>query len=238
MILFYTDNIDLASQTIILEDSEWQHCHKVLRKQEGDEVSVMDGKGKLYKAKIENAAKKQGILSIVDIEKYTEKGIGNCIAICPTKNMTRIEWMIEKAVEVGTANILLFHSHRTERTKVNMDRVKKIILSAAKQSLNLWLPELHYVTKFSEAINFSKRFDNRFIAHCYNDNPHLFKLCSPVKSNIVFIGPEGDFTLDEIKDAEANDIKSVGLGQSRLRTETAGFVAAHIFNLSYEINTK
>jgi 16S rRNA (uracil1498-N3)-methyltransferase len=232
MIIFYTDNIDIENQTGLLNDTEWIHCHKVLRHKVGDEISIMDGKGNLYLGSIIEATKKQGNIKILQVLQQKANPIRKCIAICPTKNMTRTEWMIEKSVEMGITDILLFHSHRTERAKVNFDRTNKIILSAAKQSMNLWLPALHYLVKYKDALAFGLEFESKYIAHCHYENEHLLKLVNPSMASIVFIGPEGDFTTEEVQAALSAQFIEAGLGDSRLRTETAGVAAAHILNLA------
>lgn len=230
MQLFYTPRID--SDTHILNSDESKHCLKVLRKQEGDSIKLVDGKGSLYTAIIAVANLKKCILNIVATDKL-EKTPKSAIhlVVAPTKNNDRYEWFLEKATEIGISSITPIVCEHSERKVIKPDRLKSILISAMKQSNRAFLPSLNELVSFDEFLN--KPFQgDAFIAHCKNSEKCLFKEAVRMGQEItVLIGPEGDFSSNEILKAEQNGYKSVSLGVSRLRTETAAIVACHTINL-------
>lgn len=229
MIIFYTQ--DINNGVAKLTDDECQHCSKVLRKKMGDEVYVTDGKGHLYSGTIGMISKREvEIVSLSEVEKQqAPHRIG--IAISPTKNIDRFEWFLEKSTEIGITDIYPFLSKRSERKFIKPERLEKRMIAAMKQSKNLHKPTLHPLLALKEVVSGDINFENKYIAHCMEPESALQKLYTSGTDAIVLIGPEGDFTADEVSLAEANNWTEVSLGKSRLRTETAGFVACHLLNL-------
>ena len=222
---------DVASGSLFLDEEESRHCIKVLRKREGDEIRVIDGKGGLFLASIEKGDPRKCTFHIKEakIEKRGDYSIH--IAIAPTKNADRTEWFVEKAVEFGVDEISFLDCDNSERTRLNLERLKKKAVSALKQSLNLWLPVINPVLKV-DAICQTSNADQKFIAYVDDGIPaHLKTAAVPGRHYLILIGPEGDFSGEEIAFAMANGFVPVSLGKSRLRTETAGIAASHILNL-------
>lgn len=228
MILFYTK--DIAENRAILHDQEAVHCGRVLRKKNGDRVNVTDGLGNLYSGIVSNVLKSEVEIDLGDKIKCQEIPTRKGIAICPTKQNARIEWFIEKAVEIGITDIHFILAKRSEKTRLKMERLESIALAAMKQSLHLHLPRLHTLEKMDVFLN-NCDYQARYIAHCMDPQSHLVKINDGESSAVVLIGPEGDFTEDEVVLANQNNFREVSLGNSRLRTETAGIVAAHCLNL-------
>lgn len=219
----------------MLEGDEMQHCVKTLRKRVGDTIQLMDGQGFYYEAELVEISKKAVIVKIITRkENQLPWDFHLHIAIAPTKNMDRLEWFVEKSVEIGINEITPLQCRYSERKQLRLDRLEKIALSAAKQSHKFVLPKLNELTDFNSFIKTAKA-DQRFIAHCYEDNlPHLknqFQYKSQA-SVLVLIGPEGDFSEEEVKNALTVGFEAIGLGKSRLRTETAGIVACHSLQLN------
>ena len=233
MHIFYTPHI---GTTLELPEDESRHCVRVLRLAEGTEIRLMDGKGTFYRAAITLAHPKHCTVSI--LEKIPSPNPWNCtlhIALAPTKNIDRIEWFAEKCTEIGIDAITLLHCRYSERKEVKNERIEKIIISAAKQSLKATLPALSGITDFKKFI--AQPFDgDKYIAHCYDqeDKILLKNACKPGTNTLVLIGPEGDFSTEEVEAAIAGGFIPVSLGNSRLRTETAGVVACHTLQLINE----
>ncbi len=227
MIIHYTSEIDSESNTITLLGDEALHCAKVLRKRIGDEIFVTDGLGTLYTCRIAEMSKTSCKSNIVDSKLYPKRNYELTISICPTKKQSRIEWFVEKAVEIGVSRIMLTQTKRTEKSRLKEERIHKIAISAMKQSKNLYLPEIITDYSWMDLIN-RNDLGNRYIAHCEDPDTHLSKICPIAENCVVAIGPEGDFTGQEIEDALNLGWKEVNLGPSRLRTETAGVVVASI----------
>lgn len=234
MIIHYVQDNSLDSTSIYLRGDEALHCAKVLRKRIGDEIYVTDGLGRLYTCKITEISKTECKSQIVKSEQFSPRPYRLTIAICPTKKQSRIEWFIEKAIEIGVSRIILTKTKRTEKSRLKQDRIHKIAISAMKQSKNLYLPEIIMDYDWNDLI-VRDDLGHRYIAHCEDPDTHLAKVCPRAQDCIVAIGPEGDFTNDEIQEALSNGWKEVNLGASRLRTETAGVVAASILaNINIE----
>lgn len=225
MYLFYTPNIETSR---ILSEEESQHCIKVLRYARGDEIILTDGRGTLFHAQITNPHPKHCEFEIISCERQQKNhNFYLHIAIAPTKNIERLEWMIEKCTEIGVDEITPILCRFSERKQIREDRLEKIILSAAKQSLTSYLPKLNPLTDFDSFVR-SPKEDTLFIAHCYKeDKMQLKDEIQRGKSCLVLIGPEGDFSEDEVRSALGFGFLPVSLGSSRLRTETAGVVACH-----------
>ncbi|HTI59608.1 16S rRNA (uracil(1498)-N(3))-methyltransferase [Mucilaginibacter sp.] len=231
MQLFYTPGIDAASSTYYLDEEESKHCVKVLRLQAGDIVQLIDGKGNFYTATINDAHPKRTQLQILTVEADPNKRNHYLhIAVAPTKNIERIEWFLEKATEIGIDEISLIICQRSERKEVRTDRLDKIITSAIKQSLKAWHPKLNEPVALNKFL--SGLFDGqRFIAHCEpGDKTDLRDMIKPLGRYLILVGPEGDFSPQEIGDAIKNGFKAITLGNSRLRTETAALEACFEVN--------
>lgn len=231
MNLFYTP--DIQDKYYQLNELESKHCIRVLRLQIDDTIHLIDGKGTLYKAKIIDAHPKR--CTVECTETHSEFGkleYDLHIAIAPTKNMDRTEWFLEKCTEIGISEFTPLLCSHSERKVVKHERLFKVVTSAVKQSLKAYHPVLNKLTKFSDLV--TSNFDgDKFIAHCYpGEKTHLKKLCQPKSKCLILIGPEGDFSQQEVELAKANGFKEISLGNSRLRTETAGVVACNIVNLS------
>ena len=232
--LFYSHTIH--NDQAILSEEESRHCVKVLRLKKGDEVNFTDGQGNLYQAHIEEANPKKCVLSIQKTLEQVSRSIHHIhIAIAPTKNIDRIEWFIEKAVEFGVQEISFIQCDRSERKQIKLPRIERIALSAMKQSLKFYLPKIHEMTGFREFLKEIIGNEQLFVAHL-NEGERLFLKEEAVKNQqyCVLIGPEGDFTPQEVTQAIEAGFKAVSLGQSRLRTETAGIAACHILNIINE----
>ncbi|MEI7829735.1 MAG: 16S rRNA (uracil(1498)-N(3))-methyltransferase [Prolixibacteraceae bacterium] len=222
----------ISDKTILLNSEESKHCIKVLRLKKGDIVQLMNGKGSIFKAIIQSPDAKSTILEILEETKYTEsRNFQLTIAIAPTKNMDRFEWFIEKSVEIGIDRIVPIYCQHSERKEIKTDRLEKILISAMKQSGQTYLPELSKPASFRDFLKVP--FDgDKMIAHCENGNKKMLKdSISPGRNTLILIGPEGDFDSSEINLALEKGYIPVSLGESRLRTETAGIVACHTANL-------
>jgi 16S rRNA (uracil1498-N3)-methyltransferase len=231
MQLFYTPDIDAASETYYLNEEESKHCVRVLRLQPGDQVQLIDGKGNFFTATIKDAHPKKTLLQIISVQKeFNKRNHYLHIAIAPTKNIERLEWFLEKATEIGIDEISLIICQRSERKEAKTERLNKVITSAIKQSIKAYHPILNEVTAFSKLI--AAPFDGqKFIAHCEpGDKFNLKEQLTPLDKYLILIGPEGDFTPKEIADALNYDFKAITLGESRLRTETAALEACFEVN--------
>ena len=227
MYLFYCPDIE-TRQTLSEEESA--HCVRVLRYSLGDEILITDGRGTTYTARITNPHPKHCDFEILSSEKQEPHHRFHLhIAIAPTKNIERLEWMIEKCTEIGVDEITPLLCRFSERKALRTDRLEKIILSAAKQSLTPHLPVLHELTPYDAFIQAqSQNTCQKFIAHCYKEDKRVLKdEIEKGRDVLVLIGPEGDFSEQEVRDALAAGFIPVSLGNSRLRTETAGVVACH-----------
>ena len=233
MYLFYCPDIE-TKQTLSEEESG--HCVRVLRYSTGDEILITDGKGTTYTARITNPHPKHCDFEIISREKQEPHHHFHLhIAIAPTKNIERLEWAIEKCVEIGVDEITPLLCRFSERKQLRTDRLEKIILSAAKQSLTPYLPVLHELTPYDAFIKGQRTMDKgqwtksqKFIAHCYKEDKRVLKdEIERGRDVLVLIGPEGDFSEQEVAEALASGFIPVSLGNSRLRTETAGVVACH-----------
>lgn len=229
MHVFYTPDIAVDGE---LPEEEAGHCLRVLRLGVGDEVMLTDGKGFFYKAVITAATGKRCQVKVVETIGQAPLWNGHLhLAMAPTKNMDRIEWFAEKATEIGFDELSFVNCRFSERKVIKTERIEKIVVSAVKQSLKARKPLVNELTDFGKFIQ--QKFEGqRFIAHCYEgDKPLLKDVLIPGKNAVVLIGPEGDFSPEEVQKAEAAGFQAISLGKSRLRTETAALVAVHIMNL-------
>lgn len=220
MILNFTTEI--VDDTAILRDDEYRHAIKTLRKKVGDTLAFVDGAGSRYEATIRSVSKKEVQLSITH-RIYSPQNERMSIAISPTKSPSRFEWFLEKATEIGIANIYPMICSRTEKKKLNEERCRRIIISAMKQSMRTSLPTLHPLSTFDQVLKVSA--ENKYLAHYGPKNALLKDVL--LKSNgdcLCMIGPEGDFAAEEIAMAQDAEYQMVNLAEQRLRTETAGLV--------------
>ena len=230
---------DAANQTELPQD-EAVHALRVLRLKEGDEIFLMDGEGAFFRAVVAMTNSKHCFYKILETLPQEKTWRGRIhLAIAPTKNIDRIEWLAEKATEVGFDEISFLDCQFSERRQLREDRIEKIVVAAMKQSRKAWLPRVNALVPFRKFIEMP-RSGRCFIAHCYEEieRSDLFQLLSDscratdsADEITVLVGPEGDFSMDEVRMALENGYESVSLGASRLRTETAGLVAVMMANL-------
>lgn len=254
MQLFFTT--DIKGDYAYFPESEARHATQVLRKQIGDELQFVDGKGNWYKGLVSEAGKKKCILKITHTNTAHEPlPVHIHLAIAPTKNIDRLEWCLEKATEIGVSEITPLICHHSERRRIREDRLEKVLVAAMKQSLKAYLPKLNPLIKFEQFIKTqlkdstpeihkeavtqnSQPKTQNFIAHCADDVEKSLLQHNYLRGNnvCILIGPEGDFSPDEIAIAIQHGFSPVSLGRSRLRTETAGVVAVHTVNFINECN--
>lgn len=231
MHVFYTPDIE---QTQELPEEEAGHCLRVLRLGVGDEVMLTDGKGFFYRAVIAAATQKRCVVRVVEKIAQEPFWYGHLhLVLAPTKNMDRMEWLAEKATEIGFDELTFLNCRFSERKVIKTDRVEKIVVSAVKQSLKARKPIVNEMTDFRKFME--REFaGQKFIAHCYEgEKPLLRDVLQPDEDAVVLIGPEGDFSPEEVALAAEKGFQAVSLGKSRLRTETAALVAVHLMNLAH-----
>jgi 16S rRNA (uracil1498-N3)-methyltransferase len=222
---FFEINIPDSDELILSEDTS-RHISQVLRMKEGEEITLTNGNGYTVNAAIIFPDKKKTKVQIRSKQFSERPSPKTCIAISLIKNNNRFEWFAEKATEIGITTIIPMLCHRTEKIHYKKERIKSILISAMLQSQQSWLPEISEPVKFSEIIK-NENYDQKFIAHCIpEDKKKLQDMVSKESSKIILIGPEGDFTPDEIQTAIKQNYIPVSLGETRLRTETAAIVAA------------
>ena len=229
MHVFYTPDIQTQAE---LPGEEAAHAVRVLRLQAGDKVTLTDGKGNFYRAAISAATNKRCLVDILEVLPQAPLWSGHLhIAMAPTKNIDRTEWFVEKATEIGFDELTFLNCRFSERKVIKTERIAKILISSIKQSLKARLPRLNEMTDFNTFINLPFK-GRKFIAHCHEgEKPLLKDIACKGEDALVLIGPEGDFSEEEVKKAVENGFKPISLGRSRLRTETAALVACHILNL-------
>ena len=223
---FYEENFH-PHDKITLSETSSRHIVQVLRMREGDKIKVTDGRGNVYISEIILSHKKKTKVEIRERTFIPQSASNVCIAISFIKNAGRFEWFLEKATEIGVTQIIPVLCKRTEKTNFREDRMKTILVSAMLQSQQAWLPVISSPIKLTELVR-SAEYNTKFIAHCLEGEKQELKagLHSGSSSKIILIGPEGDFTPDEIDTALSQNFIPVSLGETRLRTETAGLVAA------------
>ena len=235
-----------AANQVELPAEEATHALRVLRLKGGDEIFLMDGEGAFYRAEVTAASSKRCLYEIKENMPQQRAWKGHIhLAIAPTKMMERIEWMAEKATEIGFDELSFLNCQFSERKVVKTPRIDKIVISAVKQSHKAWKPVVNELESFKEFIQ-TPRPGRKFICHCYEEveKKDFFQeinSCSDasrgsdVDDITVLVGPEGDFSIDEVRLALENGYESVSLGTSRLRTETAGLVAVHMAHIARRI---
>ncbi|MCD8310678.1 MAG: 16S rRNA (uracil(1498)-N(3))-methyltransferase [Prevotellaceae bacterium] len=229
MRLFYTPDIETCNA---LPQEEAVHAVRVLRLQCGDEVTLTDGRGNFYRAAIAEAAAKRCTVNVLERLPQAPLWRGHLhVALAPTKNMERMEWFAEKATEIGVDELTFLDCRFSERHGIKEERILKILVAAAKQSLKARLPRLNGMIPLDTFLR--RPFQGQlFIAHCHEGEKPLLQTCiRPGEDALALIGPEGDFSEEEVTAALAAGFQPVSLGRSRLRTETAALVACHILNM-------
>jgi len=230
MYLFYSPLIN-QGQNILGEQESW-HCTRVLRLAEGGIIHLTDGRGNLYKCVIRYSDPKQCIVNVVSVQKeYLKRKNYLHIGIAPTKSMDRFEWFLEKATEIGIDEITPVFCAHSERIRIKTERLQKILVAAMKQSLKAYLPKLNEPSNLKNLVDLDFT-GQRFIAFCESgEEDELQKVYQKGANALILIGPEGDFSPDEIALAKKQGFIPISLGKSRLRTETAGIVACHTITL-------
>jgi len=230
MQLFFQEN--LPQEKFSLDPEESKHLTKVLRKSMGDIVYFTNGKGKLFTCRIEEIHPKKTQLEVLETQSVPEDDYFIHLAIAPTKNQDRIEWLVEKITEIGCHEITFLATAHTEKSYLKLDRLEKKIITACKQSLKSWKPQLNGQVDYLTFISSPSIQDcQKFIAHVGGESTELYAQAEKSFAYLVLIGPEGDFSQEEIQQATAHGFLSCSLGKSRLRTETAGMVAVHTLNI-------
>ena len=222
---------DISSDVINLNEEESRHCVKVLRKKVEDQIFILDGNGGIYRCKINNIHRHKVECDILEKKTIKKSSYSIHMVIAPTKNADRIEWFIEKSIEVGLHQISFIDCHNSERHRLNMARIRKKAISALKQSKYPYLPVINDILSFEDYINKSEQDTEKYLGHASDGkNNYLLNIAKSDSSYEVLIGPEGDFTKEELILAENKGFIPVSLGDSRLRTETAGLVACVLLN--------
>ncbi len=228
MHLFYTPDIDTQASHYQLSEEESKHAVRVLRLAVGDTVQLIDGSGGMYEAEIIDAHPKRCTLQILSRTfEFQKPSYHLHIAVAPTKNIDRIEWFLEKATEIGIQEITPLISEHSERKEVKVDRLNKVVVSAMKQSLKAYMPQINEAINFDKFLAQQKDSDSlKAIAHCVDDEKKYLNQAFPKnQSYLILIGPEGDFSQKEIQQALAAGFHPISLGEARLRTETAALYA-------------
>lgn len=224
MQLFYTPN----PKSNILDGDEFYHCIKSLRKKEGDVIYTTDGKGNLFKTKIEKIEKSLSYLEKKKKIKSISQKKTNHVSICLIKSQSRIDWMVEKLTEIGINQISFISSQNCERNKLNFDRLNKKIISAAKQCNSLFLPKLNEIISLDKFLDKTENNDNKFFADLESKNK--LKTYGDNSNSLLLIGPEGDFTGEEKEKIKGFKFKSITLGDQILRSETAAVVGGYMLS--------
>jgi len=235
MQLFYNPTVEENAEEIIFDKKESKHIIKVLRKTINDNLLITNGKGFLFKAEIFSANPNKCIAKIIEKTHFKPSEYSLHIAIAPTKRNDRFEWFLEKSTELGIDKITPIFCDHSERKKINLERFERIIQSAMKQSLQYYLPKLENPLSFEEFISQDFKAE-KFIAHCENTKKDYLKnKVKPKTEILILIGPEGDFSSEEIKKANVAGFENISLGKNRLRTETAAIAACHTVYLTNQI---
>lgn len=230
MELFYSDNISAGQ--VLLDQEQSTHCVRVLRHREGDTISVIDGQGSLYECRLVDADPKAAVATVIGrTPDFGAHPYHLTMAVCPTKNIDRFEWFAEKATEIGVDVIAPVFGDRSERRVLKTDRIRRLAVSATKQSLKGRVPEVREPVSVAEFVASAPEGSLRLICYCEDDESRRISMqealaASDVRDVVVLIGPEGDFSPEEVSAALSSGWKPVHLGSSRLRTETAAVVAA------------
>ena len=230
MHLFYES--DFLTNGNILSPDESKHCVRVLRHKQGDTISVMNGKGAVCTAAITEADPRKCVLRISETKITQPRPFSIHLAVAPTKNIDRFEWFLEKATEIGIDEITPILCEHSERKVIKTERLEKVIVAAAKQSLKAFMPKLNEAISLKDFLSLPNKPASCFIAHCEDTPKELLKTSyKPNSDAMILIGPEGDFSGEEIQMAQEKGCFAISLGKERLRTETAALMACATINL-------
>lgn len=229
MFVFYTHNIE--NDRGILDAEEMHHCIHVLRHKVGDNIHVTDGLGHLYTCHINSVSKSGVSFSVENTEVKPIPGERSCVAMALTKSMDRMEWFVEKAVELGVSDLVFYQSQRSERSKINAEKLKKTAIAAMKQARHCYLPNIRIHASLKELIEETQDFAHKYVAFCHLPYQPLADFLPTVGSKLIVIGPEGDFSPQEVELAVGSGLQAVALGTTILRAETAAVVAAAMLKL-------
>ncbi len=230
MQLFYDPDIEPLAQTYTFPRDESKHIVRVLRKKEGDQLHITNGKGFIFEGIIINAGQNKCVIEVTSYKKQDPLPYHLHIAVAPTKSNDRFEWFLEKATEIGISEITPLLCDHSERKVIKQDRFERIIQSAMKQSLQAHLPKLNPLISFQDFVE-NQKGDYKFIAHCEPEEKSRLTDSAPLHSKtLILIGPEGDFSIKEISIAKENKYIAVTLGNQRLRTETAALTACQLIS--------
>ena len=226
MVLFYDETLDPSNLEFSYSREDSKHLVKVLRKKMGDQITITNGKGLEWRGELTHVSPNLTFAKKIDSQQHQTTGVQIHLAIAPTKNNNRMEWLIEKLTELGVVSIRPLICDHSERKIIKVQRLEKIAIAALKQSQQFYLPKIHPLNSFSDFIE--SEIPNGFIAHCDSSPKELLTNCILNQNEVtLLIGPEGDFSPREIKLAEEAGLRSVSIGQQRFRTETAGLLACH-----------
>ncbi|GHV67090.1 ribosomal RNA small subunit methyltransferase E [Bacteroidia bacterium] len=234
MYLFYTPQI--SGDLYVLPAGEARHCVRILRLSVGDVLTLTDGKGGFYEGEITESSERECLVRVLKKqEEYGKRGFRVHIAVAPTRHTDRMDWLLEKCVEIGIDEVTLFTTEHSVRRTLKLERLEKVMIAAMKQSLKAYLPTLNPIVDFRTFID-SCGDGQKFIAHCHSgEKKRLHEVYIKGEDALILIGPEGDFSETEIELAVKAGFVPISLGDSRLRTETAGVVACHSVNLLNEL---
>lgn len=229
---FYKEDINASVPDVVLDEDTSKHMVQVLRMQNGEHLQLTDGKGDLFTCEITSDNRKKCVVKVIQRSRIPDPGSKITIAISLIKNSSRFEWFLEKATELGVSEIIPLICERTEKTAFKAERMKNILVSAMLQSQQCWLPILQEPQKIRQVVE-SATHQQKFIAHCIEgEKRNLSEMMNEsLSSKIILIGPEGDFTAAEIDETLQGHFIAVALGETRLRTETAGIAAASLLCL-------
>lgn len=228
MPIFYTPHITKNSHSYTLSVEESKHAVRVLRLKNGDKVRLVNGSGLQCEASVAEANPKATVLNIDSFQELSKRADYHLhIAVAPTKNMDRIEWFLEKSIEIGIDAFTPIICQNSERKKIKIERLERIAVAAMKQSKSAFLPLLNEAVNFEDFISHTSSIPFKGIAHCIEGKPkrYINEVLSPKKEALILIGPEGDFTVEEIKWALTHGFQPIHLGENRLRTETAALAS-------------
>ena len=231
---FYKKDIAAVDSIIVLDEDTSKHVVQVLRMENQEKIKITDGQGSIYICEITDNHRKRCTVKILEKKSTKDQRAKISIAISPVKNNARLEWFLEKATEIGVREIVPLICERTEKQQLKMERLQGILISAMLQSQQAWLPVLQEAYKYVDYVKMTGEDGSlqKFIAHCKEDKKTALSTIPPSNKAVILIGPEGDFTSKEIALALEASFEPVSLGDTRLRTETAGMVAAVLLTIN------
>ncbi len=232
MQLFYQPDINDGVDYLDAEESK--HCIKVLRKHQHDSIDIVDGKGTFYKALITEANPRQTKFEITEQRQETSSAYQIHLAVAPTKRLERMEWLVEKATELGVESLTFVECEHSQRSKLRMDRLHRKAVSAMKQSLKAKVPVLEDICPFNHLVQSADADSDKYLAHLEADAPYLGQEAIHNSQALIIIGPEGDFSQSEISTDLKSGFKMAKLGNQRLRTETAALTALITLQLNFQ----